>query len=376
MFNTPMLTTFARRLRAGWLPLLEATAGATLAWFVAATLIGHHQPFFAPAATIIVLSQARGARITRALEVFLAVAGGVLLADIVAQLLEPWPTLTIAVLIVVTLTITTALDAGPVVVVQATVSALYVAVVSPPTQTLVPNRFLDALVGGGIALLISQVGAARDPFGPAVDQIRGICDRIVAVIRTSADAVEQHDRLLASEALAQARASDAAVTGLQDAATGAREALQLDPVRRQQRAGVTALLAAIRQLDYVVRGARILARASVTVTNWPATEASTTADIPVALRHLERAVGHLGLALIAELRRDEPGSTSARAALDAEAMATIDAARSILAVRQPLPIVMIVGQLRSITIDLLRGAGNDDTEVLNRVDQALGFPTL
>ncbi|WP_157695093.1 FUSC family protein [Nakamurella panacisegetis] len=371
-----MLTTFARRLRAGWLPLLEATAGATLAWFVAATLIGHHQPFFAPAATIIVLSQARGARITRALEVFLAVAGGVLLADIVAQLLEPWPTLTIAVLIVVTLTITTALDAGPVVVVQATVSALYVAVVSPPTQTLVPNRFLDALVGGGIALLISQVGAARDPFGPAVDQIRGICDRIVAVIRTSADAVEQHDRLLASEALAQARASDAAVTGLQDAATGAREALQLDPVRRQQRAGVTALLAAIRQLDYVVRGARILARASVTVTNWPATEASTTADIPVALRHLERAVGHLGLALIAELRRDEPGSTSARAALDAEAMATIDAARSILAVRQPLPIVMIVGQLRSITIDLLRGAGNDDTEVLNRVDQALGFPTL
>ena len=371
-----MITTFGRRLRSGWLPLLEATAGATLAWFVAATLIGHHQPFFAPAATIIVLSQARGARISRAIEVFLAVAGGVLLADIVAQLLQPWPTLTIAVLIVLTLTITTALNAGPVVVVQATVSALYVAVVSPPTQTLVPNRFLDALVGGGIALLISQIGAARDPFGPVVDQITAICDRIVAVIETAADAVEHHDRGLAADALAQARASDAAVTGLQDAATGARESLQLDPVRRQRRGDVTTLLAAIRQLDYVVRGARILARASVTVTNWPAAMATEINDIPLALRHLERAVGHLGVALIAELRRDGAASERARTDLDAEAMATIDTARSILAVRQPLPVVMIVGQLRSITIDLLRGAGNDDTEVLDRIDRALGFPSL
>ena len=176
--------------------------------------------------------------------------------------------------------------------------------------------------------------------------------------------------------MAQARASDAAVTGLQDAATGARESLQLDPVRRQRRGDVTTLLASIRQLDYVVRGARILARASVTVTNWPAAMATEISDIPLALRHLERAVGHLGVALIAELRRDGAASERARTDLDAEAMATIDTARSILAVRQPLPVVMIVGQLRSITIDLLRGAGNDDTEVLDRIDRALGFPSL
>src|SRR3954447_220093 len=116
-----MTNKIGERLRSGWPAVVEVTLGATLAWIVA-TLIGHHQPFFAPAATILVLSQARGARLSRAAEVFLAVAGGVLLADIVAQLLTPWPTLTIFVLIALTLTITTALDAGPVVVVQATVS--------------------------------------------------------------------------------------------------------------------------------------------------------------------------------------------------------------------------------------------------------------
>ena len=304
---------------------------------------------------------------------FLAVAGGVLLADIVAQLLAPWPTLTIFVLISLTLIVTTALDASAVVVVQASVSALYVAVVSPPTQTLVPNRFIDALVGGGIALIISQLGAVRDPFAPVVDQIRDICDRIGHVIAAAADAIEYSDPRRASDALADARTTGAAVTRLEDAATGVRESLQLDPFRRQRRNDVKAVLAAARQLDYAIRGARVLARASVAVTKWPS---QVTTDLPTALRHLQRAVDHLGAAIVAELLLDQAVSQSARAALDVEAMSAIATSRTILAVRQPLPVVMIVGQLRSITIDLLRGAGNDETQVLNRVDQALGFPVV
>ncbi len=367
-----MFTTFAGRLRSGWLAVLEVTVGATLAWIVAVAL-GHHEPFFAPAATILVLSQARGARISRALEVFLAVAGGVLLADVVAQLLAPWPTLTIFVLVGLTLTATTMLDAGPVVVVQATVSALYVAVVSPPTQTLVPNRFIDAVVGGGIALVISQIGAVRDPFAPVVNQIRVICERIGHVIAAAADAIEYGDPHRASDALADARTTGVAVTQLEDAATGARESLQLDPFRRQRRNDVQAVMAAARQLDYAIRGARVLARASVTVTKWPF---KVTPDLPAALRHLQRAVEHLGDAIVAELTRDSAASEAARTALDVEAMSAITTAKVILTTRQPLPVVMIIGQLRSITIDLLRGAGHDETEVLNRVDDELGFPRV
>ena len=57
------------------------------------------------------------------------------------------------------------------------------------------------------------------------------------------------------------------------------------------------------------------------------------------------------------------------------AFAAIADARPLLWGDQPLPVVMIVGQLRSITIDLLRGVGADDATVLASVDHALGFPT-
>jgi hypothetical protein len=37
---------------------------------------------------------------------------------------------------------------------------------------------------------------------------------------------------------------------------------------------------------------------------------------------------------------------------------------------------MIVGQIRSTAIDLLRGLGKDDSEVLGRVDEVLGLPSV
>jgi uncharacterized membrane protein YgaE (UPF0421/DUF939 family) len=73
------------RLRQGWLVVVESTAAATVAWLVDTRFIGHPQPFFAPAAALIVLAQLRGQRTRRAVEVILGVAGGVLVADVVAQ---------------------------------------------------------------------------------------------------------------------------------------------------------------------------------------------------------------------------------------------------------------------------------------------------
>ena len=87
-----------------------------IAWLIARYVIGHEAPFFAPASAIIVLGQAKGMRTRRAIEVMLGVAGGILLADIVAQLIDN-TSVTVIVLIVLTLSITTAAGASSILVV-------------------------------------------------------------------------------------------------------------------------------------------------------------------------------------------------------------------------------------------------------------------
>src|SRR5262245_55564949 len=75
------LRVSAGRLRQGWVLVVESIAAATVAWLLDTWLIGDPQPFFAPAAALLVLGQ----RMRRAIEVILGVAGGVLVADVVVR---------------------------------------------------------------------------------------------------------------------------------------------------------------------------------------------------------------------------------------------------------------------------------------------------
>ena len=72
----------ALRLRSVWLPILQTAVAACLAWFLAVLILGLERPTFAPIAAVIVLGLAVGERLRRALELTLAVAFGVALADL------------------------------------------------------------------------------------------------------------------------------------------------------------------------------------------------------------------------------------------------------------------------------------------------------
>jgi uncharacterized membrane protein YgaE (UPF0421/DUF939 family) len=109
-------------LRQRWLLVVESTVAATVAWFLDTRFVGHPQPFFAPAAALIVLAQVRSQRTRRAVEVILGVAGGVLVADVVIQALGPNNTWTIFTVILLTLTVAVAVRASAVALVQAAVS--------------------------------------------------------------------------------------------------------------------------------------------------------------------------------------------------------------------------------------------------------------
>ncbi|MET7672878.1 FUSC family protein [Micromonospora luteifusca] len=378
------LRTAGGRLRHGWRPVLEATVAATVAWLLATRLLGHPQPFFAPAAALIVLGQARGQRIRRAVEVVLGVAAGVLVADLVVQALGPGTTWTVFTVILLTVLLAVAFGATGVTLVQAAVSALYLVVVAPPDGSLVPFRFVDALLGGAVALAVSLLVDARHPLAPLVAEVRRTFDELAGLLGEIADALDHRDEAAAIAALTQARGMDARVDGLRNGVLAAGEALRLNVRRRQHIGRLRSVDESIRQIDYAVRNVRVLARAGVTLsrlqTPVPPSELRAPAAPPelgAALRSLAEAVRQAGAALAADLDGHDEAADQHATRADEAALAAVHTAGQLFGSTQTLPLAMIIGQIRATAIDLLRGVNpEDDVAVLARVDEALGLPAV
>ncbi|MFR9778086.1 FUSC family protein [Micromonospora sp. MS34] len=362
----------AGRLRRGWLPVVEATLAATVAWILATRLVGHPQPFFAPAAALIVLGQARGQRMRRAVEVVLGVAAGVLVADLVVQALGPRTTSTVFTVILLTVALAVAIGASSVTVVQAAVSALYLVVVAPPTEGLVPFRFVDALIGGGVAVVASQLVDARRPLAPLVAEFRHTFEELAGVLDEIAAALDRDDDEAALAALERARHADAGVERLRGAVQAAGEALRLNLRRREHLGRLRSVEGSIRQIDYAVRNVRVLARAAVTLTRGPG---PVPADLGGAVRSLAGAVRSAGDALAADLAGQDTIADAHAERADAAALEAVRMAGRLFTPGQTLPLAMIIGQVRATAIDLLRGVGvDDDATVLSRVDAAVTGP--
>jgi uncharacterized membrane protein YgaE (UPF0421/DUF939 family) len=371
--RTDWLSITRTRLRSGWRSALGATVAATIAWLIATRLLDHPQPFFAPAAALIVLGQGRGQRTLRAVEVVLGVAGGVLVADIVVRGLGPGTTATIFTIILVTLAVTVLIGASTVVRVQMAVSALYVAVVAPPTDAGVPYRFFDALVGGGVALVANQLARPRNPLAALAAESRLIFDEVAGVMDDVADSLDHHDEAAARAALARARSADALVERLRTAVSAAREALWVDVHRRRRLTRVVSVEEATAPLDYLVRNMRVLARAAIGLNRLAD---PPPADLIVAIRSLAVAVRTVEQAMTADLTGDEQAAQQHAEQGEELALDALRTARHLLTAAAPLPVVMIVGQLRAAAIDLLRAAGADEIVSLGRVEEALGLPTI
>lgn len=357
------------RLGVSVIPIAEMTLAATLAWVIDVDLVGHTAPFFAPASAIIVLSQSRGHRWRRATEVVLGVAGGVLVADLVAKALGPHHWWTILVLVLVPLLVAAAMGLSAVFSVQAAVSALYVAVIAPPSNSIVPFRFVDALVGGGIALVTSQLAVVRDPIAQLDRGLDSVLDALADVIRSTADALEQHDAELALRTLQRARTLDTAVEHLRNAVVATEEALLFHPRQRRAREGVREMELATTQLDYIVRGGRVLARAGVTLTR---RREPPPPELIQALRSLAVLLRPVDAALTARMNGDDAARATAARVVENDALEVLRLAGQLVPSTASLPLVTLIGQLRTMTIDMFRAVGADSPELLRRVDEALG----
>jgi uncharacterized membrane protein YgaE (UPF0421/DUF939 family) len=353
------------RLRADWLRIVEATFAATVAWVVAIRVLHHPQPFFAPAAALIVLGVTRGQRLQRATEIVLGVALGVLLADLITAALGRESVAALAVLTALSLAAAILLGGGPILAVQATVSAVYVAVVAAPDHTLGLSRFTDALVGGAVALVVNQLPLHRNPVRVLVGEAGALFDRLAAVLLEVADALEAHDPQLAQPALEQARGTDPEVGRFREAIGVGLDALRLEPWQRRRRQSLFQRYEGLaQQLDYAVRNTRVLARNVLAFTR---SEAETPAPLPEAIRELARAVQALSVEVAASamLAADEPREVRVHA------LTAVRTAGQALEPGVPVAVTGIVWQVRSTAVDLLLGTGMELADVLDRIDEAL-----
>ncbi len=345
------------RLRAGMWPVVQTAVAATLAWSAAVLVLGHERPFVAAIAAVISIGAVAGQTLKRAVEWILGVAVGLAVADLIILAIGTGPIQT-GVMVGLAMSVALLIRGGIMFWTEAGVSALLVAGLDPATYGVSPDRFLEALVGGGVALAVSATFPSNPSWRARV-AARSVLEDLATALRDAAAALIGGDLELAERALCEARRIDALVTRLREELDGGYQIARLSPRRRRHLGHLAYYAAAADQLDLAVRNTRVLARAVVTMVR---EQGDAPGELAEAILELALAVE----ALAAYLERpDLPLNDARQFALGAAGEAT-----SVLEERNDLQTSVLVGQIRSTAVDLLQAAGMDSSEALEALREA------
>ncbi|WP_433504914.1 FUSC family protein [Pseudonocardia halophobica] len=334
----------ARRLRMSAVPIVQCGLAAGLAWFVAADLVGHPRPFFAPIAAVISLGVSLGSRLRRTAELVVGVSLGVLVGDLLVAAIGsgPWQIALVVMLAVAAAVFT---DGGTLIVAQAGSSAVLVATLLPPGQTGGIDRWVDSLIGGTVGLLVAALLPSH-PLGPVRRQARRALDELAAVLFGVAEALRQRDEAAAADALQRARRSQPLVDELLASVKSGREVTAVAPLRRPHRAELTRFGELARRTDYAFRNTRVLARRALTALQ---DDEPTVEALPDAVAQLAAAVQKL-TAQVGEGDREAAREPILDLVHDSP---ILGAAAGDLGMSEQV----MIAQLRSIAIDLLQATG-------------------
>lgn len=331
----------ARRVRADAWPAAQCGLAASLAWLVATRLLHHQRPFFAAvAATVSLGIGGGGVRLRRTAELALGVAMGVAIGDLLVGLIGQG-TWQIGVVITVALLLAMAVGGGALVTTQAGVQAVFV-VALPRVPHSGLNRWQDALVGGGAALLVAGV-LPTDPWRGSRALGTRYVGELATVLRQTAEGLRQGSAPQVAAALLRARDMEAVLDRWEAALDAGRESARISPLHRSRlrdwdraRRLTLGLTRASRNLRVLVR--RVLAALQ--------SGAPLPGVLPELLDELARIVptlpaGDAGLAPLVDLA----------ARLDPERLGATN-----------LPGQVAVAQLRVAVLDLLEGLGLDPAD--------------
>ncbi|GIE79995.1 FUSC family protein [Actinoplanes philippinensis] len=353
------LTAALSRGRAGLMLAVQAGLAAGLAWFVAHDLFGRPMPFFAPIAAVIALGSSVGQRLRRTTELVAGVAAGIGLGDGIILLIGAGP-VQIGVIVLLAVLLATAAGGGAPLIVQSASSAVLVATLTSTTGQLW-TRFLDALVGGGIALVVmtvllplnplTVVRRAADPAlraftGGLYDAAAGLADADASVVRAAVERL---------------RAAEGTFAAFSAAIDAARENVAFAPARWRTRGALAQYVEGSAQLTYALRNVRVLLRRAQTAIE----DREPIPDVlPVSVRHLGDAV---------ELLRQEWDRGDEPVGARQQALRAVTESGRAYQAGVGYSGGVVVAQTRTTVADLLRATGIEYAEATRQVRDAIGW---
>ena len=352
----------ARRRVVPHLPaVLQTAAAAVAAWYLAVLLLPSERPAFAAIAAVICVGVTYGQRRWRALELVGGVVLGISIASVLLYLIGTGP-IQIALLVILAMTAALLFRGGELLVNEAAISAILLASLQTTDAGFSADRILEGLIGGGVGLVIASLLLPPDPVAMVSRVAQAIVGKLGRTLEETALALEQSEPAVAESALQAARGIDEDVEALENMLLVASETARYAPQRRAGLPHMQRYEETMPQIDFAVRNTRVLARYAARQVR----AGERAPQLAGAVRELADAVWVLAA------QYEQPDRPTALRELALSAARTAEAIHD----REPsLMTTQIVGQVRTVAVDLVRAAESLSDEGGEQSAAAWELPT-
>ena len=278
-----------RRLRRVVWPVTQAAVAAGVAWYIAHDLLGHSQPFFAPVSAAVSLGASGIMRGQRALQLITGVALGIVIGIGVQAVAGVGPVaMGLAVFVSMCLASVIGRDfvgAGGMFINQTASSAILV--IALHRTGTGPERLIDALIGGGVALTMAVLLFPAAPLPLIRDATQAVFAALGEALDHLGEVLAGQTRPDAAWTISISQRIHGRLATLTDAHTTAVRIVGLAPRRWRDRMPVRRSKAHWGELNLLAGTVLSLLRVAT---------AAVRADVAVPSR-LQEAIGDLASSL-------------------------------------------------------------------------------
>lgn len=354
------LSGVASRLREHLPSLLLASVSAGLAFLLAGFIFGPQDAVFAPVAAVVSTGLTAGQRRKRALEITIGVVLGISAADLLSRWLGtgPWQ-LSLAVLLAMSAAV--AFRSSGLLSNQSAVAAVVVMVLVPLLDSSPWVRLGDAVVGGTVAVVLTSI-LAPDPVHGADLAVGRVLSTYAGVLGELRQALKKRSLRGAEDALAGMESLSGARQDLSDALAASRERIRLarSEVRSERRERMRAVRALESRMELLLSSGRALCRSGANLIRHGG---DVDPALTRSLTELEAAVRGLG--------PWTKGVERHEAVRDA-ALTSAASASSVYSRSASPAVNVLIGQVRSAAVDLLRITGLTQGSAVAALEEAAG----